>query len=162
MTSERCQAICIFPMQLMRTIMPGRIQRPRCTSIQVVTSAVKQRMSQAQSLLPTAARARLRQPQPERISASLVLLYSGSLTTGSTTFSRDYKGYVIIGVPASSYSRVAMYIPKAIITTSAVAYQFADEAYYYSFNLSYSGSTVTLAYKGRSSSGAIVAIYGVN
>lgn len=89
-------------------------------------------------------------------------LYSGSLTTGSTTFSRDYKGYVIIGVPASSYSRVAMYIPKAIITTSAVAYQFADEAYYYSFNLSYSGSTVTLAYKGRSSSGAIVAIYGVN
>lgn len=89
-------------------------------------------------------------------------LYSGTLTTGSTTFSRDYKGYVIVGQPASTYSRVSMYIPKAIITTSAVAYQFADEAYYYTFNLSYSGSTVTLAYKGRSSSGQIVAIYGVN
>lgn len=89
-------------------------------------------------------------------------LYSGTLTTGSTTFSRDYKGYVIIGQPASTYSRVSMYIPKAIITTSAVAYQFADETYYYTFNLSYSGSTVTLAYKGRSSSGQIVAIYGVN
>lgn len=89
-------------------------------------------------------------------------LYSGTLTTGSTTFSRDYKGYVIVGIPASSYSRVAIFVPKAIITTSAVAYQFADEAYYYAFNLSYSGSTVTLAYKGRSSSGAIVAVYGVN
>ena len=89
-------------------------------------------------------------------------LYSGTLTTGSTTFSRDYKGYVIVGIPASGYSRVTMFIPKAIITTSAVAYQFADESYYYAFNLSYSGSTVTLAYKGRSSSGAIVAIYGVN
>ena len=89
-------------------------------------------------------------------------LYSGTLTTGSTTFSRDYKGYVIVGQPASTYSRVSMYIPKAIITTSAVAYQFADETYYYTFNLSYSGSTVTLAYKGRSSTGQIVAIYGVN
>lgn len=89
-------------------------------------------------------------------------LYSGTLTTGSTTFSLNYKAFLIIGQPASGYSRVAIFVPKAAITTSAVAYQFSDESYYYAFNLSYSGSTVTLAYKGRSSSGQIVAVYGVN
>jgi len=90
-------------------------------------------------------------------------LYSGTLTTGSTTFNYgNYVGYIIIGQPASGYSRVSLYVPKGAITTSAVAYQFSDESYFYSFNLSYSGSTVTLAYKNRSSSGQIVAVYGVN
>lgn len=88
-------------------------------------------------------------------------LYSGTLTTGSTTFDRGYNFYIILGQPTSASSRVATVIPKAIITTSAVTYQFADETNYYAFNLSYSGSTVTLAYKGRSSSGQILRIYGV-
>ena len=88
-------------------------------------------------------------------------LYNGTLTTGSTTFSRDYNFYIIIGQPASGSSRAGVVIPKSIITTSAVSYQFADETSYYSFNLSYSGSTVTLAYKGRSSSGQILRIFGV-
>ena len=90
-------------------------------------------------------------------------LYTGTLTTGSTTFDRSaYNFYIIVGQPTSSSSRAAVVIPKAIITTSAVSYQFADESAYYSFNLSYSGTTVTLAYKGRSSSGQILKIYGVN
>lgn len=90
-------------------------------------------------------------------------LYSGTLTTGSTTFNYgSYKGYVIVGQPSSASARVSLFIPKGQITTSAVTYQVADETNYYTFNLSYSGSTVTLAYKGRSSSGQIIRVWGVN
>jgi hypothetical protein len=90
-------------------------------------------------------------------------LYSGTLTTGSTTFDRSaYNFYIIVGQPSSSASRTAVVVPKTIITTSAVSYQFADETNYYSFSLSYSDTTVTLAYKGRSSSGQILKVYGVN
>ncbi len=94
---------------------------------------------------------------------SVTSLYSGTLTTGSTTFNYgNYNFYIIVGQPTSSSSRVCAIIPKAVITTSAVTYQFADEANYYSFKLSYSGTTVTLAYNSRSSSGQILAVYGVN
>jgi hypothetical protein len=90
-------------------------------------------------------------------------LYSGTLTTGSTTFDRSaYNFYIIVGQPSSSASRTAVVVPKTIITTSAVSYQFADETNYYSFTLSYSSTTITLAYKGRSSSGQILKVYGVN
>lgn len=90
-------------------------------------------------------------------------LYSGTLTTGSTTFNYgNYKAYLIIGQPSSAGARVCVFVPAAQITTTATAYQFADESYYYSFNLSYSGTTVTLAFKGRSSSGQIIKIFGVN
>ena len=94
---------------------------------------------------------------------SVTQLYTGTLTTGSTTFNYgSYNFYIIVGQPSSGASRTAVVIPKAVITTSAVSYQFADEGNYYSFNISYSGSTVTLAYKGRSSSGQILKVYGVN
>lgn len=90
-------------------------------------------------------------------------LYSGTLTTGSTTFNYgSYKAYVIIGQPNSTSARVSLFIPKGQITTSAVTYQLADETNYYTFNLSYSGSTVTLAYKGRSGSGQVLRVFGVN
>ena len=90
-------------------------------------------------------------------------LYSGTLTTGSTTFNYgSYKGYVIVGQPTSTAARVSMFVPKGQITTSAVNYQIADESNYYSFNLSYSSSTVTLAYKSRSGSGQILRVWGVN
>lgn len=89
-------------------------------------------------------------------------LYSGSLSgTSSITFNYgSYKAYIIIGSPSSSASRVATIIPKAVITTSAVSYQFADESNYKSFKLSYSGSTVTLT--GSGGNGIIYAVYGVN
>lgn len=94
---------------------------------------------------------------------SATQLYTGTLTTGSTTFNYgSYNFYIIVGQPSSSSSRCTVVIPKSVITTSAVSYQFADEANYYSFNLSYSGTTATLAYKGRSSSGQILKIYGIN
>ena len=94
---------------------------------------------------------------------SVTQLYTGTLTTGSTTFNYgSYNFYIIVGQPSSSSSRCTVVIPKSVITTSAVSYQFAYEANYYSFNLSYSGTTATLAYKGRSSSGQILKIYGIN
>lgn len=90
-------------------------------------------------------------------------LYNGTLTTGSTTFNYgSYKAYVIIGQPNSTSARVSLFVPKAQITTTATAYQLADETNYYTFNLSYSGSTVTLAYKGRSGSGQVLRVFGVN
>lgn len=89
-------------------------------------------------------------------------LYSGSLSsTSSTTFNYgSYNAYIIIGAPSSSSSRVATIIPKNVITTSAVSYQFADETNYKAFKLSYSGSTVTLT--GGGGNGVIYAVYGVN
>jgi len=97
------------------------------------------------------------------LGVAVTSLYSGTLTTGSTTFNYgNYNCYIIVGQPTSSSSRVCLIVPKAVITTSAVTYQFADEANYYSFKLSYSSTTVTLAYNSRSSSGQILAIYGVN
>ena len=97
------------------------------------------------------------------LGVAVTSLYSGTLTTGSTTFNYgNYNFYIIVGQPTSSSSRVCLIVPKAVITTSAVTYQFADEANYYSFKLSYSSTTVTLAYNSRSSSGQILAIYGVN
>lgn len=90
-------------------------------------------------------------------------LYNGTLTTGSTTFNYgSYKAYVIIGQPNSTSARVSLFIPKGQLTTTATTYQLADETNYYTFTLSYSGSTVTLAYKGRSGSGQVLRVFGVN
>lgn len=90
-------------------------------------------------------------------------LFNGTLTTGSTSFNYGlYKAYIIIGQPSSNGSRVATIVPAAQITTSAVGYQIADESYYYSFNLYYSGSTCYLAYRNRNSSGQILRAFGVN
>lgn len=90
-------------------------------------------------------------------------LFNGTLTTGSTSFNYgSYKAYIIIGQPSSSASRVACVIPASVITTSSVGYQFADESYYYSFNLYYSGTTCYLAFRGRNSSGQILRVFGVN
>lgn len=90
-------------------------------------------------------------------------LYSGTLTTGSTTFNYgNYKAYAIIGQPSSSSARVCLFVPKAILTTTATSYQVADETNYYSFTLAYSDTTVTLKYSNRSSSGQILRVFGIN
>lgn len=88
-------------------------------------------------------------------------LYSGSLSSGSITFNYgSYKAYIIMGTPSSTASKTAVVIPKAVLTTSAVKYQFADESNYKTINLSYSGSTVTLSC--GSGNGIIRNVYGVN
>lgn len=93
---------------------------------------------------------------------SCTSLYSGTLSgTTSITFNYgSYKAYLIVGAPSSSSSRVVTIIPKNVITTSVVTYQFADETNYKAFKLSYSGTTVTLT--GSGGNGVIYAVYGMN
>ena len=88
-------------------------------------------------------------------------LYNGTLTSGSITFNYgNYNFYVIIGRPSSTASRASLVVPKIMLTTSAVYFQIADESHYKSFNLSYSGSLVTLAIQGGN--GQINRVFGIN
>ena len=72
----------------------------------------------------------------------------------------NYNFYVIIGRPSSTASRASLVVPKIMLTTSAVSFQIADESNYKSFNLSYSGSLVTLAIQGGN--GQINRVFGIN
>ena len=96
------------------------------------------------------------------LGVAVTSLYSGSLTgSNSCTFNYgNYNFYIIIGTPASSSSKVGIVLPKAILTTSDVRYQIADDANYCSFSIRYSSSTVTLTRYGGA--GTITNIYGVN
>ena len=88
-------------------------------------------------------------------------LYSGTLSSGSTTFNYgSYNFYVVVGRVTSSGSLLCSVIPKGMITTSDVTYQFADESYYRAFKLKYSGSTVTLTIGGGY--GSVTNVYGIN
>lgn len=89
---------------------------------------------------------------------SATSLYNGTLTSGSITF--NYNFYVFIGRPNSSASRASLVVPKIMLTTSAVSFQIADESNYKSFNLSYSGSLVTLSM--GNGNGQINRVFGVN
>ena len=92
---------------------------------------------------------------------SATSLYNGTLTSGSITFNHgNYNFYVIIGRPNSTASRASLVVPKIMLTTSAVSFQIADESNYKSFNLSYSGSLVTLSIQGGN--GQINRVFGVN
>lgn len=97
------------------------------------------------------------------LGVSVTSLYSGSLSSGSTTFNYgNYNFYIIVAKPASSVSPTTVVIPKAVLTTSAVKYQVADEVYYLTFAMSYSGSTVTLTWSSSNGSGVITKVYGAN
>ena len=90
-------------------------------------------------------------------------LYSGSLTSGSTTFRySDYRLFVIVGKTASTGSLTSVTVPREAITTADVAWMLSGSNYYLSFCLKYSGDTVTLTYKdGNGSGGCIAAVYGI-
>ena len=96
------------------------------------------------------------------LGVAVTSLYSGSLTgTNSCTFNYgSYNFYIIMGLPTSSSAKIGLVVPKAILTTSDVRYQIADDANYCSFNLKYSSSTVTLT--RVAGSGTITNVYGVN
>lgn len=92
---------------------------------------------------------------------SATSLYNRTLTSGSITFNYgNYNFYVFIGRPSSTASRASLVVPKIMLTTSAVSFQIADESNYKSFNLSYSGSLVTLSIQGGN--GQINRVFGVN
>lgn len=88
-------------------------------------------------------------------------LYSGTLSSGSTTFNYgSYNAYIIVGLPSSGASKMSLIVPKALITTTDVNWQIADEVNYRGFKLKYSGSTVTLTIGGGT--GSITNVYGIN
>ena len=90
-------------------------------------------------------------------------LYNGTLSSGSITFNYgSYKAYVIIGRPKSSSALISITLPKAIITTSAVTYQLADESNYVTFTIKYSSTTTTLTWNSGSSTGQITRVFGIN
>lgn len=97
------------------------------------------------------------------LGVAVTQLYSGNLTSGSTTFNYgSYNFYVIIAKPKSTAGIISITVPKAQLTTTATKYQVADETNYLAFNLSYSGSNVTLAFGSTSASGSVLKVYGVN
>lgn len=88
-------------------------------------------------------------------------LYSGSLSSGSTTFNYgNYKAYIIVGNPTTSASKMSIIVPKGMITTSDVSWQIADEGYFRVFKLKYSGTTVTMTI--GNGYGPITNVYGIN
>lgn len=88
-------------------------------------------------------------------------LYSGTLSSGSTTFNYgSYNAYIIAGLPSSGASKMSLIVPKALITTTDVNWQIADEVNYRGFKLKYSGATVTLTIGGGT--GSITNVYGIN
>lgn len=90
-------------------------------------------------------------------------LYSGSLTSGSITFSGSpYRLFVVVGKTATGGSQTTVAIPREAITAVDTDWMVAGSNYYVSFYLKYSGGTVTLTHKNSSGSGGcITAVYGV-
>ncbi len=88
-------------------------------------------------------------------------LYSGSLSSGSVSFSfGNYKAYIITGAPNTNASRMSIVIPQWAITSYETNWQIADESYYRTVWLYYSGSYAYL--RMGNGSGYISNIYGVN
>ena len=90
-------------------------------------------------------------------------LYDGYLSSGNTTFNYgNYNLYIVVAEVRSGGSYITMTIPKLLLTGTDQSYCISDEADYVTFKLKYSGSTATLTFGSRSSSGSIVKVYGVN
>ena len=82
---------------------------------------------------------------------------SGSITITNAT---GYNSYTIIGDVVSGESRMAITIPGAELTTTAVKYQIADDSNFLSFSLKKSGTSLVLKIESKSSTGRILKIYG--
>lgn len=90
-------------------------------------------------------------------------LYKGTLTSGSATFTYgSHKAYIIMGRPLDGSAICTLIVPKSMITTGGLKYQFADEVNYVAFTLSYSGTTGTVTISTRSGDGFISRVFGVN
>ena len=89
-------------------------------------------------------------------------LYSGSLSSGSTTFNYgNYNMYIVVAHVHSGGSLITMTIPKALLTTSDQNFCISDETDYIVFRMKYSGTTATLTIGNKSSDGWVSNVYGV-
>lgn len=89
-------------------------------------------------------------------------LYTGTLSSGSTTFNYgDYNMYIVVAHVHSGGSLITMTIPKALITTTDQNFCISDETDYIVFKLKYSGTMATLTMGNKSSDGWVCNVYGV-
>lgn len=90
-------------------------------------------------------------------------LYSGSLSSGSTTFELGrFRQFVIVGRVSSSGSLLSVTVPREAITATAEAWMLAGSNYYLSFELKHEDGMVTLTYKNNTGDGGrITGVYGV-
>lgn len=96
-----------------------------------------------------------------RQTGGLTSLYNGSMTSGSTTFSAAFSAFLIVGSVKSGGAKVTTTIPVAMLTSSDTGFQIADNDHYVSFNLKVSGTTATMTFASRDSTGAIERVYGM-
>ena len=88
-------------------------------------------------------------------------LYSGTFTSGSMTVDITSQDFLVcVGRVRSTYSTQGWCVPLAYVTSTAEKWQFADDEYFFAFNLSKSGNTLTVAQTGTTG-GRILRIYGV-
>ena len=89
-------------------------------------------------------------------------LLTTAVDSGSSTITNatGYNSYTIIGDVVSGESRMAITIPGAELTTTAVKYQIADDSNFLSFSLKKSGTSLVLKIESKSSTGRILKIYG--
>lgn len=96
-----------------------------------------------------------------------IQLYAGSLTKGNqTTISNGYgiyTSYIVVGDLSGNQPYGCVAVPKAMLTTSAARYQYADESNYTSFQMWYSGTTLYVKCDNSSNaSGRILKVYGIH
>ena len=93
-----------------------------------------------------------------------VLLFDGTLSSGSTTFDYGYKFYIIEGDITNNASRyTSAVIPgDGLDTGVGKQYCYADESKYMTFTVGYTGTTVTLTMGTKTGAGGIRRIWGIN
>ena len=96
-----------------------------------------------------------------RLRNGLPELYDGSLSSGSTTFSANYSALVVIGHVTSGGSCISCTVPVAMLSSTATRFCIADETNWLTFDVSVSGSTVTLTIASRGADGFIEKVYGM-
>ena len=99
--------------------------------------------------------------QKFRQQGGLTSLYNGSFSSGSTTFSAAFSAFLIVGSVKSGGAKVTTTIPVDMLTSSDTGFQIADNDHYVSFNLKVSGTTATMTFASRDSTGAIERVYGM-
>lgn len=97
-----------------------------------------------------------------KASEGIQSLYSGTLSSGYTTFNYgDYNSYIVFAHVHSGGSLISMTIPKDIITGSDQNFCISDEIDYIVFRLKKAGTTTTLTIGNMSSDGWVCNVYGV-
>ena len=96
-----------------------------------------------------------------KASGQVVELFSGTLTSGSQTFSGDYSMYIFVGRVSSSGSATSITLPRMIVTSSSQNFYISNELGWVTFSLVESGDDVQVAIQSRSGDGYLMKIYGI-